>query len=237
MDGSLTELDFLPMGSTYQLGLGGSADGTRLYAGGGISNGADKVSGIAVDPETGALSPIPGQPFVSGGTAPKQAVVSDDGQFVIAGHGSDATVRTFFADELGALTATGVSFDVGAQGTLGRVATMDDLVFATDTATFGNGLMGVYSFTLGEQGELDQNGPLYDTEGLAPNGIAVWNPVGVPCPGDLTGDGDVNVFDLLALLEAWGPCADPNDCPADLDRSGTVDVFDLLLLLENWGGC
>ena len=237
MNGSLTELDFLPLDNTYQLGLGASADGTRLYAGGGISNGGNKVSGVAVDPETGALSPIPGQPFDSGGSAPKQAVVSDDGLFVIAGHGSDATVRTFFADEQGALTATGVSFDVGSQGTLGRVATMDEFVFATDTSTLGNGLMGVYSFTLGQSGELQQNGPLYDTEGLAPNGIAVWNPVGAPCPGDLTGDGDVKVFDLLELLDAWGACADPGDCPADLDRSGTVDVFDLLLLLENWGGC
>ena len=57
-----------------------------------------------------------------------------------------------------------------------------------------------------------------------------------PCAsGDLNCDGVVNVFDLLALLENWGTCADTNACPADLDGDGVVNVFDLLLLLENWG--
>ncbi len=54
------------------------------------------------------------------------------------------------------------------------------------------------------------------------------------CVGDLTGDGNVNVFDLLNLLENWGRC---NGCDADLNFDGMVDVFDLLALLENWGGC
>ncbi|TVQ57311.1 MAG: hypothetical protein EA377_00990 [Phycisphaerales bacterium] len=53
--------------------------------------------------------------------------------------------------------------------------------------------------------------------------------------GDLNGDGVVNVFDLLLLLEGWGPCPSGSDCPADLNGDGTVNVFDLLLLLENWG--
>ncbi len=55
-----------------------------------------------------------------------------------------------------------------------------------------------------------------------------------PCPADLTRSGVVNVFDLLALLEAWGPCP---DCPADLTGDGVVNVFDLLDLLEAWGQC
>jgi hypothetical protein len=54
------------------------------------------------------------------------------------------------------------------------------------------------------------------------------------CPADLDGSGTVDVFDLLALLGAWGPCA---GCPADLDGSGSVDVFDLLALLGAWGDC
>jgi hypothetical protein len=54
-------------------------------------------------------------------------------------------------------------------------------------------------------------------------------------PGDITGDGTVDVSDLLALLAAWGDCPDPPaECPADLDESGAVDVSDLLELLAAW---
>jgi len=55
-----------------------------------------------------------------------------------------------------------------------------------------------------------------------------------PCTADLSGDGVVNVFDLLDLLAAWGgdaqgaTIAEPNN---------VVDVFDLLDLLDAWGPC
>ena len=51
-------------------------------------------------------------------------------------------------------------------------------------------------------------------------------------PGDLDGDGFVNVFDLFGLLAAWGSCA---GCPEDINGDGQVDVFDLFALLSNWG--
>lgn len=57
------------------------------------------------------------------------------------------------------------------------------------------------------------------------------------CPGDIDDDGNVGVSDLLALLAAWGPCADPQDCPADLTGDGNVGVSDLLIVLGNWGPC
>ncbi len=50
-------------------------------------------------------------------------------------------------------------------------------------------------------------------------------------PGDVTGDGIVDVVDLLAVLSAWGPCP---DCPEDLNGDGVVDVLDLLIVLSNW---
>jgi hypothetical protein len=54
-------------------------------------------------------------------------------------------------------------------------------------------------------------------------------------PGDVNGDGDVDVSDFLALLAAWGACPDPPaSCPADFDGDGSVGVTDFLDMLANW---
>ncbi len=57
-----------------------------------------------------------------------------------------------------------------------------------------------------------------------------------PAPGDLDADGVVGILDFLALLAAWGPCAQPPAaCIADLDNDGLVGITDFLALLGNWG--
>ncbi|MHC4989905.1 MAG: right-handed parallel beta-helix repeat-containing protein, partial [Planctomycetota bacterium] len=52
-------------------------------------------------------------------------------------------------------------------------------------------------------------------------------------PGDVNGDGVIDVGDLLDLILGWGPC-DAQCCPADFDMNGFVDVEDLLVLILNW---
>ena len=55
-------------------------------------------------------------------------------------------------------------------------------------------------------------------------------------PGDTNDDGVVDVVDLLAVINAWGPCpAPPAACPADVFADGVVNVSDLLLVINNWG--
>lgn len=51
-------------------------------------------------------------------------------------------------------------------------------------------------------------------------------------PGDVTGDGHVNVDDLLAVISSWGYCP---ECPADFDGDGFVGVNELLFVLQYWG--
>jgi hypothetical protein len=52
-------------------------------------------------------------------------------------------------------------------------------------------------------------------------------------PGDATGDGVVDVDDLIDVLTAWGPCSG-TPCVPDLDGNGTVDIDDVMLVLMNW---
>ena len=63
--------------------------------------------------------------------------------------------------------------------------------------------------------------------------MLVTVPGGGGLPGDLDGDGAVNVSDLLLLLADWGTCP---GCVGDISGDGVVDTNDLLTLLANWTG-
>ena len=85
----------------------------------------------------------------------------------------------------------------------------------------------------------DANGELYV---LANSTGVPFGDTGVvlriaPKLGDLTGDGDVGVADMLALFALWGPCPGPPGCTGDFDSSGAVGVGDLLIIFANWGPC
>ncbi len=58
---------------------------------------------------------------------------------------------------------------------------------------------------------------------------------GPQCESDTNNDTFVNVFDLIELLEAWGPCT--ASCAGDTDANNAIDVFDLIALLDAWGAC
>ena len=47
---------------------------------------------------------------------------------------------------------------------------------------------------------------------------------------DVSGDGEVNVTDLLAVIDQWGL----TDSAADINGDGVVNVTDLLMVVGNW---
>jgi hypothetical protein len=61
-----------------------------------------------------------------------------------------------------------------------------------------------------------------------------------PIPG---GNGKVDIDDLLAVINGWGPCGNPNQCPADIAPLGppvgndVVNIDDLLAVINAWGTC
>ncbi len=61
------------------------------------------------------------------------------------------------------------------------------------------------------------------------------NALVTPCPEDVTGDGVVNVLDLIDLLLCFGQPAVPGCSPEDINGDGTVNVLDLIELLLVFG--
>ncbi len=54
-------------------------------------------------------------------------------------------------------------------------------------------------------------------------------------PGDLNGDGVVDIVDLNMVLIDWGKTGGFVDANSDGDNSGTVDIVDLNMVLIDWG--
>ena len=84
-------------------------------------------------------------------------------------------------------------------------------------------------------GDLDGvNGPDLAVANFFSDDVSVLLNTCAFCPWDLSGDGEVNVPDLLLLLADFGTCDGP---PADFDDDGCVGVPDLLALIANFGPC
>jgi hypothetical protein len=49
--------------------------------------------------------------------------------------------------------------------------------------------------------------------------------------GDVTGDGAINIFDLVSV----GVAFNGTDPAADINKDGAVDIFDLVLVGTNYG--
>ncbi|MBW7906308.1 MAG: hypothetical protein LC135_04495 [Phycisphaerae bacterium] len=56
-----------------------------------------------------------------------------------------------------------------------------------------------------------------------------------PCPGDLTGDGNVDQSDLGVLLADFGCNSGPGNCPGDINGDGLTNQSDLGILLAAFG--
>ena len=63
------------------------------------------------------------------------------------------------------------------------------------------------------------------------NGGNVFETICAACPGDVDGDGYIDVNDVLGLINVW----DTSDSDADFDGDGLVDADDVLILLSHYG--
>ena len=78
---------------------------------------------------------------------------------------------------------------------------------------------------------LPSNDPcgLNNPEGCKGNDMASVD-CGTPPPGDMDGDDDVDLDDLVAMRDLLGLCK------SDVDSDYDTDVMDLLWVIDGWGG-
>jgi hypothetical protein len=113
--------------------------------------------------------------------------------------------------------------------TVGDIVTVGCDFYTHATAQDGTATANAYSTALFALQVVTPGGG-YMTE----NGV-VFAPSFVP--GDVDGDGHVDVVDLLYFVDAFGSVTgDSNYDPrCDFNSDGSVDVVDLLILVENFG--
>ena len=62
-------------------------------------------------------------------------------------------------------------------------------------------------------------------------GNSILETCATDCPGDVDGNGEVDVNDVLILVSVWNTA----NYNADLDGDGLVDADDVLILLSHYG--
>jgi hypothetical protein len=95
--------------------------------------------------------------------------------------------------------------------------------WGTQTADLGNYTITSYVEPLDGEANIDDN-------------TLTWGPVLVTLPGDVEGDRDVDIFDMVRMVGDYGkpppPLTDPN---CDIDGDGDVDIFDVVIAAGNYG--
>ncbi len=231
--GVLTQIDAEATGTPAPFELAVSPNGQWLYAVCGATGSGQQVVGLNIAPD-GTLSAMAGSPFTTPSLSPTNLFVTADNIYCIVGHASDALARVLQINPAtGELSPTAHFFDVGSAGTLGDVRSMRDLLFLTDNSASDNGLIGLYSLTIGSGGALTPNGAIAPSGGQEPRTLAAWTP---RVPGDADCDGDLDWDDVPAFVAAlvypsvyadtWRFC---NRYRGDMNEDGLLDGRDIHL--------
>ncbi len=57
------------------------------------------------------------------------------------------------------------------------------------------------------------------------------------CIGDVNGDGNVNVLDMIRVGQQWGKTGTPGWIPEDVNKDGEINVLDMIVIGQHFGPC
>jgi len=217
-------------------------DGTSWSAlGSGLTGSGVTPSVMAIaahDDGTGEQLYVAGQTFNEAGGVPVSRIARWDGSnWSAVGDGFDDGIvwgLTVFDDGTGpALYASG-TFSASGGVPMSGLAKWDGTSWS-DVGMTDDDTYRTLVFDDGSGSALYVGGRYSTIGGVTASGIArlfACDTGGIV--GDVTGDGIVDVNDLLLVLSQFGDCPKGGPCEGDIDESGDVTVMDLLLVLANW---
>lgn len=103
----------------------------------------------------------------------------------------------------------------------------------------GQSVFDLNDIATGQPGQITEADDISETGYIAASADSLDGPVAlllspvVPCPGDIDGDGQVNLTDLALLLANFGSSG--RGIEGDLNGDDTVDLTDLAMLLARFG--
>lgn len=217
-DGAMTAADDA-LTADFPLGVGVAPHGAFVYVANTLS---DSISGFAVDPTSGALTPVPGSPFATQ-TAPFGVTVDATGRYLYAPNRGSDTISAYSIDP-----ATGQLFELLASSPIdsGPIATGEDPEFiAADP--FGRAVVvvcaGISAPALRVHRinldflNLVENGSLSQVQTIALAGVpvhAAFDGTGTRLFVTLTGAGEVQTF-------TYSPVTGISATPVDVDAAGS----------------
>jgi uncharacterized membrane protein len=202
-------------------------DGDRAYEAYAVSSDGQWVSGLGIGPFSGVGDTYRYNSFtdvcevipnlaVGGARSVAGAGITDDGTIIVGGSWpvGPATLGNAFIwrEGIGTMDLTDYFGEVGVTWPFGFHFSIATCISPNGRWIAGWGYSGSIGNTVSWFVEI---------------------PGDISCPSDVTGDGLVNVSDLLLVIGYWGSA----DSPADINFDGIVDVSDLLMVISNWGPC
>lgn len=110
--GALTSIGSVPSGNT-PFGMAIDPTGRFVYV---ANRNSHNVSAYAINPRTGALTAVPGQPFSIGANTPNSVTVDRTGRFAYTANQGDSTISIFTIDRTTGALALQTAHAAGANG-------------------------------------------------------------------------------------------------------------------------
>ncbi len=96
---------------------------------------SNNISAYQINPTTGALTPVPGSPFVSPGSAPQSVAVDHSGSFLFVANGASNNVSAFTISATGVLSLVGSAVPAGSAPSSLAIDASDGYLYVSNSAS------------------------------------------------------------------------------------------------------